>query len=76
MLENSSSSQIEDIRGCFRSVYSFSNINEFFGEDKESLIDLKQKVETLLNTSTKLDKIQRLQLKYFVSNLEDYINRL
>ena len=76
MLESCSSSQISDIRGCFRSVYSFSNINEFFSEDKKSLIDLKQKVETLLSTSTKLDKIKRLQLKYFVSNLEDYINRL
>ena len=76
MLESCSAFQIENIRRCFRSVYSFSNINEFFSEDKESLIDLKQKVETLLSTSTKLDKIQRLQLKYFVSNLEDYINRL
>ena len=76
MLESCSAFQIENIRRCFRSVYSFSNINESFSEDKKSLIDLKQKVETLLSTSTKLDKIQRLQLKYFVSNLEDYINRL
>ena len=76
MLECCTPIQIESIRGCFKTVYSFSNIGDYFSGDRESLIDLKQKVETLLNTSTKLDKIQKLQLKYFISNLEDYINRL
>ncbi len=76
MLEKCTPAQIADTRWCFQTVYSFSNINDFFSEDKKSLIDLKQKVETLLSTNTKLDKIQRLQLKNFIQDLVGYIDRL
>lgn len=76
LLENSSSKQIRTIRSCFLSVYSFSNINEFFMDDKESLKTLKEKVENLIVTSHKIDKIQKLQLNYFVSNLDTFIEKL
>ena len=76
LLENSSSKQIRTIRSCFLSVYSFSNINEFFMDDKESLKSLKEKVENLIVTSHKIDKIQKLQLNYFVSDLDVFIKKL
>ena len=76
LLENSSSKQIRTIRNCFLLVYSFSNINEFFMDDKESLKTLKGKVENLIVTSHKIDKIQKLQLNYFVSNLDTFIEKL
>lgn len=76
LLENCSPKQIEIIRDIFQTVYLFPNLKDFFAEDKEPLIDLKQKIETLLSTSTNLDRIQMLQLNYFISNLEDYINKL
>ena len=76
LLKNSSSRQIRRIRSCFSTVYSFSNINEFFVDDRESLQDLKGKVEELIINNTKIDKIQKLQLNYLVSNLNDYIERL
>ncbi|MBQ6980293.1 MAG: hypothetical protein IJQ07_06580 [Clostridia bacterium] len=76
MLENCSAKQIYEVRSIFNTVYSFSNIGDFFADDKESLIDLKQRIEMLLNQSTTIDKIQKLQLKWFISNLDNYISRL
>ena len=76
MLEDCTSAQIGALRGCFKLVYAFSNIKEYFSEDKGSLEDLKQRIKDLLEKSKLLDKIQRLQLKYFVQNLDGYINIL
>lgn len=45
-------------------------------DDKESLKTLKEKVENLIVTSHKIDKIQKLQLNYFVSNLDTFIEKL
>ena len=45
-------------------------------EDKDTLIELKQKIENLVKTSTQFDKIQIMQLNYFIKNLEGIIDRL
>lgn len=68
--------EIEEIRNVFHTVYSFSNIKDFFADDLESIIDLKEKLEKLQVEKTMFDKIQQKQLKYFVSNLCDLVGRL
>ena len=76
LLSQCNASQISEIRGVYLHVYSFSNINEYFMEDKDTLIELKQKIENLVKTSTQFDKIQIMQLNYFIKNLEGIIDRL
>ncbi len=76
LLSQCNALQISEIRGMYLHVYSFSNINEYFMEDKDTLIELKQKIENLVKTSTKFDKIQIMQLNWFIKNLEGIIDRL
>lgn len=68
--------EIKEIRGAFRTVYSFSNIKDFFADDLASITDLKEKLETLISEQQIFDKIQLKQLNYFISNLDDLIERL
>ena len=75
LLKICTSKQINDIREIYLSVYSFSNINEFFQDDKDYIKDLKGKVNDL-SKSVGYDKIQIKQLKYFVDNLQNIENRL
>ena len=76
-IEQSSSKQIDDLRRSFGTVYSFSNINEFFMEDKASLLQLKDGLLTLLESENRIsDKVKRLQLSWFVNNLERILEKL
>ncbi len=76
-IEQCSSKQIDDLRRSFGTVYSFSNINEFFMEDKASLLQLKEGLLTLLESENRIsDKVKRLQLSWFVNNLERVLEKL
>ncbi len=75
LLKSCSSEQINDIRGVYLSIYSFSNIGEFFSGDIDSLTELKDLVSDLLNFDD-FDKIQKRQIKFFVSNLNDIISKI
>lgn len=76
LLKQCSAIQIQQLRGMLQSVYSFSNINDFFSGDKETLVNLKTKIENMINAYKLFDKIQLKQIKYLISNLGEYIARL
>lgn len=76
LLKQCAPCDIEKIRHIFHSVYSFSNINDFFSGDKASLIRIKDVVEKLRAESNGFDKIKMLQLSYLSGNLSDFISRL
>ena len=67
---------MHELRAIFGYVYSFSNIKEFYEEDKDSLEDLKYKVEELLANENGFDLIQKKQLNYLISNLKNIIDKL
>ena len=76
LIKSCTAEQIASIRSAIRSVYSFSNIDEFFSEDKNSLIELKEGVDSLINSGSIGDTIILLQLTWLEENLEEYISRL
>ncbi len=76
LLKQCTAYQIQQLRGMFQSVYSFSNIDEFFSADKEALVILKNKIEEMAKTYESFDRIQLKQIKYLINNLEEYIKRL
>lgn len=77
VIEQCSSEQIDNLRRSIGSVYSFSNINEFFREDKPSLLQLKNGLETLLSSEKSIgDKIKRLQLSWFADGLDRILEKL
>ena len=67
--------EIGQIRSAFHSVYSFSNLGDFFSCDFDSLIDLRKRLNNVFEEAL-LDKVALLQIKYFISNLDDFIERL
>ena len=65
--------EMDSLRAIFHYVYSFQNIKDYFYEDKESLTDLKSRVENLESKNSNFDLMQRKQLKYLISNLNDIL---
>ena len=77
VIEQCSSKQIDNLRRSIGTVYSFSNINEFFMEDKASLLQLKDGLLMLLESENRIrDKVKRLQLSWFANNLERILEKL
>lgn len=63
-------------RSVFLSVYSSANIKDFLANDKDTLEVLRDQIQKLKDTYGGFDKIQKKQLKWFISNLVDIINKL
>ena len=76
LLKKCSASEIHELRGIFHAVYSFSNIKDFFVDDKDSLEDLKIRIEELIEGDNSFDKIQKKQIRYLINNLEELVSRL
>ena len=65
------------IRQMFNMIYSVSNINDIYKNDKVYLIDLKEKIEkmeTEVKNNNRFDKIQIIQTEYFLGQLDEIIN--
>ena len=75
MIKCCTSSQIDSLRGLSLQVYGFENISSFFKEDRSSLIELERNLKKLIDYS-EFDSIQRLQIKYFVLNIQSIIEKL
>ena len=77
VIELCSSEQIDNLRRSIGTVYSFSNINEFFMEDKSSLLQLRDGLVAFLSSKKSVgDKIKRLQLSWFVDSLNQILEKL
>ncbi len=77
VIKQCSSEQIHNLRRAFGTIYSFSNINEFFMDDKPSLIYLKNGIAELLSGDKDVgDKIKRLQLSWLVDKLDNILKKL
>lgn len=74
LIKKCSAHQLDLLRGIFISFYSPDIVNIFI-DDKDSLIDLKKKIEKELQSNI-FDKIQKLQLSFFVSNLSEIIKNM
>lgn len=76
-IEQCSSEQIDNLRRSIGTIYSFSNVSEFFTDDKSSLLQLKEGLEALLsNEKNTGDKVVKLQLSWFVDNLDNILKKL
>ena len=73
MIKKSSAEQIQRIRGVFLSLYlKHGNTRIYLSGDLEALETLKCKVAGIIGDK-EFDRIQSLQCKWFVENLEDII---
>lgn len=75
MLINCSAKQLQDFRSTFLCIYHFSNISDFYADDKPAIETLLGIVRDLENYSG-YDKIQKLQISYFAGNLESILKRI
>ena len=75
MMQKCTAGEIQEFRFIFTSLYNIGNIREFLGGDKSSIEQLYQHVIKLKDHS-EYDKIQKLQIGYFIKNLEDILTRL
>lgn len=73
IIKSSSAKEIDCIRGVFLSIYTSYNINRLC-KDKNKLIDFKNRLGNLENYND-FDKVQKLQMKYFLGNLNDIIKK-
>ena len=75
LIKQCNAAQIDELRSLFLQVYGFENIYDFFMEDLPQLKTLREKL-TLLQEDADFDAIQKLQLEYFISNLDLSIDKL
>ncbi len=77
LIRTCDSRRISNIRGIYMGIYRSVNINEFLKDDRDSLIDLKNKIDYLINeTESTFDKIQMKQINWFSNNLQEIIEKL
>lgn len=75
LLKTLTAAEIADVRHAFHDVYSFANLYDYFTEDVNSLDALKEGLKALKEFPS-YDAIQKLQIKYFISNVEEIINTI
>lgn len=75
MLKCSSAMEIHEFRGAFLSVYRAGNIREFLSVDKDNIGKLLDRVKDL-EIYDGFDRIQRMQIQFFVKNLTMIFNKL
>lgn len=76
VIKQCTSKQIDDLRRTIGTIYSSSNINEFYMDDKPSLIQLKDGLEAILSSEEAGDKIKKLQLSWFIDSLGRILEKL
>ena len=75
MLKYCSSQEIQDLREAFSYTYKSSNIKEFFSDDKENIKCLLEALKELEDFEN-YDKIQKMQIQYFIKNISEILNKL
>ena len=75
MLFQCSPNEIEMIRGIFLGVYRLTTIKEYLSCDKDAIVSLLEKVRTI-SSDDRFDRIQRIQIDWFIKNLEDICVKL
>ena len=75
MLLQSNAKEMNAFREVFASLYRPSNIGEFFYNDKSNLENLLKKLQDL-NTYEKYDSVQKLQISWFIDNLNEILAKL
>ncbi len=76
LIKQCSSLNIRNLRDVFLNVYRYSNIDQFYYEDKENLIKLKDGLQKIVDANSNMDAIKRTQMKWFVFNLQSIIEKL
>ena len=76
LLKKCTAPQIEEARVAFRCVYGKQYIIDYYSDEKETLESLLSGVNLILKEKNALDSIQKLQLKWFCDNIEEYIQGL
>lgn len=71
-IKNKKIEQIYEFLYSLRQIYGFSNANDYFIEDKDILINLKQALSNIDN----VDKVKRYVINDIISLLDDVINIL
>ena len=74
MLKQCSPAEIQSFRLAYYRVYESINISSFLSEDKEALVDLLNKVKSLVDYP-EYDKIQKYLISLFVTTLEEALSR-
>lgn len=76
LIEQCSAYQIYKLRLSFHNIYySFSNIKDFFKDDRQSILDLAERLKQKVSNS-QFDAIQKKQLNYFIGDLNNIADRL
>ena len=75
MLKICTAKEIQSFRSAFLSIYHTGNIKEFLSGDKHSIDELLDKIKELEDYDN-FDKIQKVQIRFFVENLTMISNKL
>ena len=76
MLLKSTSEQLQDFRGILFAIYRHAGKGEFDEKDIEALEQLLENVKEKYDGENSWDKIQLMQIKWLMLNLEQFIKQM
>ncbi len=76
LIKQCSSLNICNLRDVFLTVYRYSNINQFYYDDKENLIKLKDGLQKIIDVNGDMDAIKKKQMQWFINDLQTAIETL
>lgn len=76
LLKTVSSKEIYALRDTFLCVYRMSNIEDFFADDFSALQQIVNGLEKQIDNREAADKLALHQLRLFLNNLKEMVNRL
>ena len=70
-------SQLDEFRGIMFAIYRHATKEQYIDDDRKFMEILKNAIMERLNDQEKsLDRILVMQIRYLLSNLQDFINQL
>ena len=75
MLKKCNAQQMNNFRGAFLAIYRPVNIKDYLSGDKKYIEELLDKV-IYIQDFEEFDRVQKLQIKYFCENLQDFKKKL
>lgn len=75
LISQCNSKEIYEIDGMFYTIYSYSNLNDIFKEDLDTLIEFRNGLQGI-SDKNEFDNIKKKRIQYFIEHIDEIITSI
>lgn len=75
LINQCNSKEIYEIDGMFYTIYSYSNLNDIFKEDLDTLIEFRNGLQGI-SDKNEFDNIKKKRIQYFIEHIDEIITSI